>query len=59
MICNVIAAEYTSGTNRYPATLYINKIVDGRRTNITAFNVSGKREARQLAKQYGATPWNF
>jgi hypothetical protein len=33
--------------------------VDGRRSNIIAFNVSGKREARQLAKQYGAQPWNF
>ena len=59
MHCGVIAAEYTTGTNRYPPTLYINSIVDGRRTKIIAFNVSGKREARQLAKQYGATPWNF
>jgi hypothetical protein len=55
----VLAAEYTTGTNRYPPTLYINRIADGRRSNIFAFNVSGKREARQLAKQHGATPWNF
>jgi hypothetical protein len=55
----VLAAEYTTGTNRYPPTLYINRIADGRRSNIFAFNVSGKREARQLAKHYGATPWNF
>ena len=55
----VLAAEYTSGSKRYPATLYLNRIVNGRRSNVIAFNVSGKREARQLAKQYGATPWNF
>jgi len=55
----VLAAEYTTGTNRYPPTLYINRIADGRRSNVAAYNVSGKREARQLAKQHGATPWNF
>lgn len=59
MICSILAAEYTNGTNRYPPTLYINRIVDGRRTNMAAFNVKNKREARQLAKQYNATPWNF
>lgn len=55
----VLAAEYTTGTNRYPPTLYINRIADGRRSNVAAYNVSGKREARQLAKQHGAMPWNF
>jgi hypothetical protein len=33
--------------------------VGGHRTHLIGFNVSGKREARQLAKQYGAQPWNF
>lgn len=56
---DVLAAEYTAGTNRYPPTLYINRISNGRRANVAAFNVSGKREARQLAKQHGAQPWNF
>lgn len=56
---SVLAAEYTTGTNRYPPTLYINQITNGRRSNVAAYNVSGKREARQLAKQHGATPWNF
>ena len=55
----VLAAEYTTGSKRYPPTLYINQITDGRRSNVVAYNVSGKREARQLAKQHGATPWNF
>lgn len=59
MTDSVLAAEYTTGTNRCPPTLYINQITAGRRSNVTAFNVSGKREARQLAKQHGATPWNF
>lgn len=56
---SILAAEYTTGTNRYPPTLYINRITDGRRSNVAAYNVSGKREARQIAKQHGATPWNF
>jgi hypothetical protein len=55
----ILAAEFTSRGRNVPATLYINRIVDGRRSNVIAFNVSGKREARQLAKQYGAKPWNF
>ncbi len=28
-------------------------------SNVAAFTVSGKREARKLAKQQGAEPWNF
>ena len=59
MTDTILAAEYTTGTNRYPPTLYINQITNGRRATVIAYNVSGKREARQLAKQHGATPWNF
>ena len=55
----ILAAEYTTRGRGLPATLYINRIIDGRRSNVIAFNVSGKREARQLAKTYNATPWNF
>ena len=55
----ILAAEYTTGTNRYPPTLYINRIISGHRSNVIAFNVKNKREARELAKRYGATPWNF
>ena len=55
----VLAAEYTTGSKRYPPTLYINWISDGRRSNVAAYNVSGKREARKFAEQHGATPWNF
>jgi len=56
---SILAAEYTSGTNRYPPTLYINRIADGRRSNVAAFTVTGKREARKLAKQHNAVEWNF
>ena len=59
MADSILAAEYTVGSKRYPPTLYINRITDGRRSNVAAFNVSGKREARKLAKQPGAEPWNF
>jgi hypothetical protein len=59
MADSILSAEYTAGSKRYPPTLYINRITDGRRSNVAAFNVSGKREARQLAKQQGAEPWNF
>jgi hypothetical protein len=55
----ILAAEYTSGTNKYPPTLYINRIANGRRSNVAAFTVSGKREARKLAKQHNAVEWNF
>lgn len=56
---SILAAEYTTGTNKYPPTLYINRIENGRRSSVAAFTVSGKREARKLAKQQGAEPWNF
>jgi hypothetical protein len=58
-VLGILAAEFTSRGRNAPATLYINRIVDGRRSNVIAFNVSGKREAREVAKQYGAKPWNF
>jgi hypothetical protein len=59
MICNTLAAEYTNGSKTRSATLNLNRIVDGHRTPVIGFNVTGKREARQIAKQYNAQPWNF
>ena len=59
MRCNVLAAEFTKGGASRPSTLDLNRIVDGHRTRIVSFNVANRREARQIAKQYGATPWNF
>jgi hypothetical protein len=59
MICNVLAAEYTQGGASRSPVLDLNRIVDGHRTHVISFRVSGKREARAVAKQYGAKPWNF
>jgi len=59
MRCNVLAAEFTKGGARSPSTLDLNRIIDGHRTRVVSFNVATKREARQIAMQYGATPWNF
>jgi hypothetical protein len=54
-----LAAEFTNGGKRRPATLTINVITDGRRRFVTEQPVAGKREARAVAKALGATPWNF
>lgn len=59
MRCNILAAEYTVKGRNSPATVVLNRIIDGHRTKVIGFNVANKREARQIAKQYGATPWNF
>jgi hypothetical protein len=56
----ILAAEYTNGSKTRPAKLDIVEIVGGERVNRrTPFSVSGKREARDIAKALGATPWNF
>ena len=55
----ILAAEFTSRGRNAPAVLDLTRIIDGHRTRVIAFRVSGKREARQLAKQYGAQPYNF
>lgn len=59
MIGSILAAEFTKGGSGRPSILDINKIVDGYRTNIISFKVATKREAREVAKQYGARCWNF
>ena len=55
----VLAAEYTNSTKRRPATLTINRIADGRRSLVTQMTVAGKAEARRIAAQHSAKPWNF
>lgn len=59
MICNVLAANFYPRTSRGPAVLVLDRIIDGHRTKVLGFNVSGKREARELAKRYNAIIWNF
>ena len=53
----MLEAHYTAGKR---PTLDIASTVNGQRSwHAIGIKVSGKREARQVAKQYGATPWNF
>jgi hypothetical protein len=50
-------AHYTTGKQ---PTLCIAQTVNGQRTWLAErLPVTGKREARKLAAQYNATPWNF
>ena len=50
-------AHYTQGKQPTLSTAITR---DGRRAWIVLDRkVAGKREARQVAKQYGAMPWNF
>jgi hypothetical protein len=51
-----IAAEYTGGKR---PSLDITIIADGRRSTIKTIAVSGRREARKVAAEQGAQPWNF
>ena len=53
---SILAAEYTTGKQ---PTLSFTEISNGRRTYLKTVPVSGKREARQMAAQFGYTPWNF
>lgn len=51
-------AHYTNGSKRRPATLTITatpalSVFD------ETINVSDKREARRIANERGAKPWNF
>lgn len=55
----MIAAEYTNGTAKISPVLWITKIENGRRELIQSYSVSGKREARKLAAELNAKPWNF
>ena len=56
---SILAAEYTTGSKTREPILTINLIENGTRTFIHDCVVTGKREARYFAKQFGATPWNF
>lgn len=61
-MCNsapILAAEYTRGTPRQSAVLYITRIANGKRTYLESIPVKGQREAHAIAKARGATAWNF
>jgi len=55
----IIAAEYTRATKRISPMLWITKIEGGRRTYVGGCSVTSKVEARNVAKEQGAEPWNF
>lgn len=55
----VIEAHYTNGSARKPATVFIASRTIGQRRWTHEIAVTGKREARKVAKQHNATPWNF
>ena len=55
----IIAAEYSRATKRISPMLRITKIEDGRRTYVGGFSVAGKVEARKVAAEHNAKPWNF
>jgi hypothetical protein len=53
----MLEAHYTYGKQ---PTLCIASTANGQRTwHMIGIKVAGKREARKLAAQYNATPWNF
>lgn len=54
-----IAADFTAGTKTIPASVRIYKIDNGCRRTLWEGDVEGKRQARSIAHQFGATPWNF
>lgn len=57
----ILAAEFTAGSKTRCAVLTINEIdpARGSRKLLSRHEVAGKREARAIAKQLNATPWNF
>lgn len=55
----VFAAEYYPGRKGRPAALDITVILGGRRTPVFSTTVANKREARQIAEDFGAQPWDF
>lgn len=56
----ILAAEYSKGPKVGPkGWLTFNIIANGRREFVEGFGVSGKVEARRIAKQRNAKCWNF
>lgn len=55
----VFAAEYYPGSKQRPAALDITSILGGHRTPVFSTTVANKREARRIAEDFGARPWNF
>lgn len=54
-----LAAEFYAGTRAKSPVLDIVRIGNGQRDHVETIPVINKREARTVARQMGATPWNF
>jgi len=54
-----LAAEFYAGSKSKAPVLDIVRISNGSREHVESIRVINKREARQVAKGLGATPWNF
>ncbi len=55
-----IAADYFPGTKRDPRNwVRIYRIDNGHRSTVWEGPCEGKRDARKIALQFDATPWNF
>lgn len=54
-----LAAEFYAGTRAKSPVLDIARISNGQRDHVETIPVINKREARTVARQMGATPWNF
>lgn len=50
---------YPKARGKRTGVVNIDRVVDGHRSRIISFAVATKKEARELAKRYGAKPWNF
>lgn len=59
MAHGILAAEFYPKSATRSAVVDLNHITNGHRFKVIGFNVATKKEARELAKRYGATPWNF
>lgn len=52
-------AHYYTGRSNGQRRSYVLITEDVRPVNGTRYNVSGKREAREIAARLNAQPWNF
>ena len=55
----MLEAHFTSGSKTRAAELAIAHTANGGRVWLARQAVAGRAEARKLAKEIGATPWNF
>lgn len=55
----MLEAHYTNGSKTQRATLAIARTVNGRREWLDRMAVFSKPEARKIAAELGAQPWNF